>query len=128
MPALDTPSPPPNAVVKDYGRLLQSVTDTADEGKAVRILAEILLDKEGRAFISNLEHKEAELCIEILDHVSRDMPPSPSSAISPMISSGHRQAQPQIRRETGFFRHVEEARRNPRSIARVHDNNRKSSG
>jgi hypothetical protein len=112
---------------KDYGRLWKSVTNTTDEGKAVRILAEILLDKEGRVFISNLEHKEAELCIEILDHVSSDVHPPPSSAISLMISPGHRRAQPQIRRETGFLRHVEETRWDPRSIARFHDDNRKGS-
>ena len=35
-------------------------------------MAEILLDEEGRTFISNLESADAELCIEILDLVSRD--------------------------------------------------------
>jgi hypothetical protein len=58
--------------VKDYQRLWKNVTNTTDEGKAIRILAEILADKEGRAFISRLERKDAELCIEMLDHVSRD--------------------------------------------------------
>ena len=41
-------------------------------GEAVRNLANILLDGEGTAFISNLEPEDAEVYIEILDHVSRD--------------------------------------------------------
>ena len=57
---------------KDYQRLWKDVTSATDEAKAVRTLAEILVDKEGRAFASRLERKEAELCIEILDRVSRD--------------------------------------------------------
>jgi hypothetical protein len=56
-------------MAKDYGKLWKDVTATAGEGEAVRILVEILLEKEGRAFISHLERKKAELCIEILDHV-----------------------------------------------------------
>jgi len=67
---------------KDYGRLWEDVTSTADEGKAVRILAEILVDKEGRSFVSDLEREDAELCIEILDRVSRDLHLLPSFAIS----------------------------------------------
>jgi len=59
-------------MAKDYQRLWKDVTSTNNEGKAVRTLADILLDKEGRTFISNLARKDAELCIEILDHVSRN--------------------------------------------------------
>ena len=69
-------------MAKHYGRLWKDVTSATDEGKAVRTLAEILVDGEGRTFISNLEHKDAELCIEILDHVSRDPYLSPSFTIS----------------------------------------------
>ena len=57
-------------MAKDYQRLWKDVTSVTDGSKAVRTLAGILVDKEGRAFISRLERKEAELCIEILDHVS----------------------------------------------------------
>jgi len=66
-------------MAKDYQRLWRDVTSANDDGEAVRILAEIVLDKEGRAFISNLERDDAELCIEILDRVSHDLylPPSP---------------------------------------------------
>ena len=74
---------------KNYQRLWKEVTSAIDEAKSVRILAEILVDKEGRAFISRLERKDAELCIEILDRVSRDLHPSHPSQI---ISSGHRGA------------------------------------
>lgn len=59
-------------MAKDYRQLWKDVTSTGDEGKAVRTLGEILLDKEGRIFISNLERKDAKICIEVLDHVSRD--------------------------------------------------------
>jgi hypothetical protein len=69
-------------MTKDYQRLWKDVTRITDEGKAVRTLAEILVDKEGRVFLSRLERKDAELCIEILDHVSRDLHLLPSFAIS----------------------------------------------
>jgi len=59
-------------MAKDYQRLRKDVANANGEGKAVRILAGIVLDKEGRAFISNLERNVAELCTEILDHVNRE--------------------------------------------------------
>jgi len=65
-------------MAKNYQRLWKDVTSTSDEGKAVRTLADILLDKDGRTFISNLAREDAELCIEILDHVSRNPYPLPS--------------------------------------------------
>ncbi|KAF9785122.1 kinase-like domain-containing protein [Thelephora terrestris] len=52
---------------KDYQQLWRDVTSASDEARAVRVLAEILADKEGRTFISTLEGEDAELCIEILD-------------------------------------------------------------
>ena len=60
--------------------LWKDVTNTGDEGKAVQTLAKILLYKEGRTFISSLAREDAEFCIEILDHVSRD--PYPLSALA----------------------------------------------
>ena len=60
-------------IAKDYRRLWKEITSTSDEGKAVRTLAEVLLDEEGRKFVLDLERKDAELCIEILYHVGRDM-------------------------------------------------------
>ena len=59
-------------MAKDFRRLWKDATNTIDQAKAVRILADILVDKEGRVFISRLERKDAELCIEILDYVSCD--------------------------------------------------------
>ena len=66
-------------MAKNYQQLWQDVASTSDEGKAVRTLAEIVLDKPGRTFILGLERGDAELCIEILDRVSHDLylPPSP---------------------------------------------------
>ena len=58
-------------MVKNYQRLWEQVTSGIDEAKSVRTLAEIVVDREGRAFVSRLERKDAELCIEILDHVGR---------------------------------------------------------
>ena len=60
-------------MVRDYQRLWKDVTSTIDEVQAIRTLVGILADKEGRAFISRLEGKDAELCIGILDHVRRDL-------------------------------------------------------
>jgi len=57
---------------KNCQQLWQDVASTSDEGKAVRTLAKIVLDKLGRTFILGLERNCAELCMEILDRVSRD--------------------------------------------------------
>ena len=75
-PCLDPPTtyPQPNlsrkVMAKDYPQLWKNVTSSRDEGRAVRTLAEILVDREGRTFIGALKRADAELCIEILDHVS----------------------------------------------------------
>ena len=60
-------------MAQDYRRLWEGVTSTSDEDKTVQTLAEILLDEKGRTFISNLPRKDAEICIEILDHVCCDL-------------------------------------------------------
>ena len=64
-------TPPRRTMAKNYQRLWEEVARGTDEAKSVRTLAGIVADKEGRAFISRLERKDAELCIEILDHVGR---------------------------------------------------------
>ena len=56
---------------KDYQQLWRGVANETDQGTAVRILSEILNDTEGRSFASRLERNEGEVCIGILDHVSR---------------------------------------------------------
>ena len=69
-------------MARNYRQLWKDVTSTNGEGEAIRTLAQIVLDKEGRAFISNLERDDAELCIEILDRVSRELYLLPSFAVS----------------------------------------------
>ena len=93
-------------MAKDYRRLWRDLTNTIDEAKAVRLLAEILADKEGRVYISRLERKDAEVCIEVLDHVSCVLLCSPF--VVSVVSAGYRVAQPQTHREAGFLRHIEE--------------------
>ena len=59
-------------MAKDYQRLWKDTTGITDEAKAVRALAAILADKEGRAFISQLDQKDIQLCIGILYYVGGD--------------------------------------------------------
>jgi len=109
-------------MAKDYSQIWKAVTSANDEGEAVRTLADIVLDKPGRAFILELERDDAELCIEILDRVSRDsylLPLSPSQ----MVPSGHCGAQTRSQRETGFLHLVEETCCDPWAIARIYDDN-----
>jgi len=49
------------------------VTSATDGAQAVQTLAEILTDMDGKAFISGLDSKDAELCVEILSDVSPDL-------------------------------------------------------
>ena len=75
-------SVPENSLVaKDYQRLWEGVAYAASEAEAVRALADIMVNKEGRAFALGLDRKAAELCIEVLDCVSCDLhfPPSATS-------------------------------------------------
>jgi len=58
-------------MTKNYQRQWEDVTSAIDEASSIRTLAEMLVEKEGRAFVSRLGRKDAELCIEILDHVGR---------------------------------------------------------
>jgi len=58
---------------KDFHWLWERAINDTDGAGAVRALAEILADKEGRGFISCLDREQAESCIMILDHVSHDL-------------------------------------------------------
>jgi len=58
----------------DYDKLWKRIRSAVDEGESVRTLVKILSAKDGRIFVLNLEPSEAELCIEILDHVSTANP------------------------------------------------------
>ena len=90
-------APPRRSMTKNYQRLWRDITNAIDGAKAVRTLAEILVDKEGRAFISRLGRGDAGLCIGILDHVSHDPYLLPSRRLRWPFSSGHRRRQPQNR-------------------------------
>lgn len=65
--------PPKTIMAKDYEQLWKGATGVVDKVRAVQTLGEILADPEGRVFVSRLDGKGAELCIEILDQVSRDL-------------------------------------------------------
>jgi len=69
-------------MAKDYRKLWKDVGNATDEAEAVRALAEIVVDKKGRAFALTLNCTEAELCVETLDYVSRDLRLPTRSAIS----------------------------------------------
>lgn len=73
-------------MAKNFQQLWKEVTNSVDEVMSVRALADIVVDREGRAFVLGLDHSDAEYCIDILDRVSRDLL-QPSSH-SHMISSG----------------------------------------
>ena len=60
-------------MAKDYGGLWNDIINAVDETKAVRTLAEVLADKEGRTFLLRLEPEDAEFCVEILDRVSYNL-------------------------------------------------------
>ena len=59
-------------MVKDYQRLWEGIATATNEAEAIRALTEIVVDKEGRRFISHLDSTGVDSCVEILDQVSRD--------------------------------------------------------
>jgi len=59
-------------MTKVYEQLWKSITDKTDKPEAAQALAEIVSDNAGRDFILRSELEEAEMCIEILDHVSHN--------------------------------------------------------
>ena len=93
-------------MVNGYQQLWKGIASGTNEAEAVSVLAKVLADEEGRGFISLLERKEAELCIGILDRVSRKLR-FPLFAVQ-MVSPEHHRSQPQTRREKYFPHHVEE--------------------
>lgn len=60
-------------MAKDFQRLWKDVRNSNDEAMAIRTLASIVGDREGRAFILNLDCQDAEYCIDMLDRVSQDL-------------------------------------------------------
>ena len=69
-------------MAKDFQGLWKDVTGAEDEAAAIRALAEILVEKDGRAFVSRLELKYTEFCIDVLDRVSHDSRISSFFAVS----------------------------------------------
>ena len=61
-----------------HQQLLAEATTATDRAKSIRVLAKILADDGGKDFISCLDRKDGESCIEILDHVSQHPCPEPS--------------------------------------------------
>ena len=102
------------------------MTHAIDEVQAVQTLAEILADKEGGVFISRLDNKDAELCIEILDCVSRHL--YMLLSLPQAVSSGHRGARPQTRREAGLLCHAEKTCWSSWATTGLHDYNGKDRG
>ena len=78
-------------MAKNFQKLWQDLTSLTDETMAIRALANILVDREGRAFVSSLDRTSAEYCIDILDRVSSDPRPSPfpSSSFHQGIAEGN---------------------------------------
>jgi len=59
-------------MAKVYQQLWKGAVSAIDKAQAAQTLAEILTEKDGRVFISRLDSKGTESCVEILDNVSRD--------------------------------------------------------
>lgn len=69
----NSPSVIPNRApysATEFARLWAQVVHSTSVSDSVRILAQVLVQRDGRTFISHLKPKDAELCIELLGHVS----------------------------------------------------------
>ena len=58
----------------NYNKLWKTARSGTDDAESVRTLATILSSRDGRMFVLDLELSEAELCLEILTHVSSNLP------------------------------------------------------
>ena len=94
-------------MAKDYRQLWEVATGADNEARAVQTLSNILVDEEGRAFISALDNEGSELCVKILDNVSRDTYP-PNLLPLHTVSLGCYRTRPQTCREAGLLRYLEE--------------------
>ena len=71
-PVALVPLTPANVMSEDYRQLLAQATGASDQTESVEILAKILAGEGGKKFILwQLNRKEVEWCMEILDQVSR---------------------------------------------------------
>jgi len=92
----------------DYRQLWTDAVSANNKPQAVQTLSDILVNNEGRAFLSRLDSKDARLCVEILDSVSRDLY-SPHSSLPQTVSLGYCRTQLQSGRGAGSFDHLENA-------------------
>jgi len=95
---------PNSSVAKDYQRLWEGVANAVSEAEAVRALAGIMADKEGRAFALRLDRKAAELCIEVLDCVSCDLHLPPSATSYGLVRASQNATSSPTRRALSFSR------------------------
>ena len=113
-----------NAMAVDYNRLWKRARTATDETESVRILAKILSSKDGRAFILDLEQQDAELCIEILDHVNSNPPSTWVMVTYQRTDLGFGGAQGPRNRQTHVLWNTEEALGEARTIARLDGHHR----
>jgi len=66
-------TPPRKHVAKNCQRLWVATTNATDKTQAAQTLANILADRDGEGFVSNLDSADVKLCIEILSNVSPDL-------------------------------------------------------
>ena len=69
-------------MANNFQRLWEDVKNTKDEAKAVRTLAEVVTEKDGRAFVSRFDRENAEYCVDVLGRVSRYSHPQRSFVFS----------------------------------------------
>ena len=90
-------------MAKDYDTLWEGVTHATTEAEAVRALAQIVVDKQGRAFTLGLKPKDAELCVETLDYVSCDLRLLPVSVASDGLFQGIAEQNLKSTEKSAFF-------------------------
>ena len=61
---------PTNVMAENYRQLLAQAISASDKAESVKILAKILAGEGGKGFISRLNRKDGEQCMEILDQAS----------------------------------------------------------
>ena len=67
----------------NFNKLWAKVRTAESEADSIRALAQILLSREGRAFVLGLGPIDGVLCIELIDHVRPNATPTIRDAYSP---------------------------------------------
>jgi len=70
-------------MTEHYQQIWTGITNAIEETQAIQALAGVVVEKEGRGFISRLDSKDAVSCVRILDRVSNgsNSPPSHSDGL-----------------------------------------------